>query len=1113
MGIKAPRVKGMGILSYFTRHATAANLILVIMIALGAAALPRMRTQFFPDVILDSVSVNIAWSGAGAEDVDRAIVQLVEPTLIAVEGVEDATSTAHEGFARVSLDFEAGWDMARAANDVQAAIDTITDLPEDAERPEVRRGVWSDRVTDVVITGPVGAEQLARFADEFVLRLFAQGITRTTLRGVNASETVVDVRMVDLIKHDVTMAAISSAIAAEVNTLPSGEVKGANIRIRTGKEKRSSEDIKDIVLRVNADGSQLKIKDVAGVKRFGSTHDRQYFVGDNPAISIRVDRSATGDAIQIQKDVEKIARDLERELPEGSSIDLIRTRSEAISARLSMLLGNAAQGLMLVMLLLFLFLNARTAFWVSAGIPVALMAAVALMYMSGLTINMISLFALIITLGIVVDDAIVVGEHADYRARVLGEDAATAAENAAIRMAGPVFSATVTTVIAFFGLMAIGGRFGDLISAIPFTVIAVLAASLVECFLLLPHHMKSALSHVGEGHWYDWPSRQVNKGFTWVRDGVFRHVVDVLIKGRYVVVAAVIFVLSTQAALVISGSVNWRFFNAPEASSISGNFAMLDRATRADSVDMMRELQRATRVLAQEYEEEYGANPLDYVLVEVGGNAGRPLSGMDNKDKELLGSISIELIDPDLRPYSSFDFLRDLQKNVQKTPLVAVLSFRSWRQGPGGDALSVELYGAESTILKAAAEGLKARLTQFPEVSALEDSLAYDKDEYILELTPTGEALGFRIEQVGRDLRARLDGIEAATYPEGARMASIRVELPATAQNSDFLDQFLMRSDRGEYVPLADIVNVKVQSGFSVIQRENGVQVVTVSGDISEDDPARAAAISELIQTEILPNLERDFPVQTQMSGLAEQEDEFLNDAKVGFGLCLLGIYLVLAWIFKSWARPLVVMIVIPFGVIGAIFGHWLLSVPLSMFSVVGLIGMTGIIINDSIVLVTTVDEFREKLTLKQAIIEGVTNRLRPVLLTTLTTVFGLMPLLFEKSVQAQFLKPTVITLTFGLGFGMVLVLMVVPAFLMIGRDIRHYCTASFNLLRAATHTERSRAVWLHSVAAAIGVVFLGLAVFPRLLPVSGMAGLAIFALGTGLSYLLIYVVGRKKPL
>ena len=1055
-----------GILSYFTRHRTAANLLLVILIVAGLFSMPRMRTQFFPDVIVDNVTVSVVWAGAGAEDVDEAIVQVLEPALLSIEGANDANSVSTEGRAYITIEFEPGWDMARAMGDMEKAIDQVSTLPEDADYPKIKRASWRDRVTDVIVTGPVGVEQLALYSDELVLRLFSAGVTRATISGLAAPETVIELPLSSMVANQISMQEIASAVAAEVTADPAGDVGGANTRVRMGVAKRSADQISNIVLRTNTDGSKLRIGDVARLRVEGVDREEAYFVGKNSAISIRVDRSAKGDAIEIQETVQKTVDRLSETLPEGTQMQLIRTRADYISGRLDMLYGNALTGLVLVVALLFLFLNVRTALWVAAGIPTALFAAIALMYAVGITINMISLFALLITLGIVVDDAIVVGEHADHRAR-MGQDPVSAAETAAHRMALPVFGATITTIIAFFGLVAVGGRFGDLIADIPFTICVVLAASFVECFLILPNHMAHSLKHSVKDHWYDMPSRVVNIGFEWVRDTIFRRVIIWVTMGRYVVLAGAVALLASQVAMVITKDVTWRFFNAPERSSISGNFAMVSSADRKDTLAMMAEMQSAVEEVSKELEAEHGVNPVDYVLAQIGSNSGRALSGTETKSKDLLGAISIELIDPDLRPFSSSVFVGALQDKVRKHPLVETLSFRGWRAGPGGDALDVHFSGASSEKLKAAAEALKAAVGRFAEVSAVEDDLSYDKEELILELTAQGEMLGFTIYDLGRTLRNRFNGLEAANYPAGSRSATIRVELPKEELTADFLENMQLRSTSGSFVPLADIVSVRQRAGFSTVRRENGIRIVSVTGDISEDDPAAADEVMTSLETEILPEIASVHQVDWKLSGLAEQEDRFLNDARIGLILCLTGIYLVLTWVFASWTRPLVIMSVIPFGLVGTIYGHHVWELPLSMFTVVGLLGMTGIIINDSIVLITTIDEYAKDRGFVPSIIAGTADRLRPVILTTLTTVLGLAPLLYERSSQAQFLKPTVITLVYGLGFGMLLVLLLVPALVAVQHDFQR-------LLKSFRFAIFGRARKMAFALGGLGILILG---------------------------------------
>ncbi len=1093
-----------GLFSYFVRHKTIANLLLLLMLAAGTLAFPNMRAQFFPDVVVDDIDLTVVWEGAGAEDVDEGIVQLLEPALIGVAGVSATSATSFEGRAGITLEFEPGTDIEKAREDVQLALDSVTNLPSDADDPEIRSGRWSDRVTDVVISGPVSVDQLGRFGDEFVTRLFAQGVTQSVIRGVAAPSTIVQVPSLSLIQHDIGLSDIAARIAAEAAADPAGDVSGST-RVRTGIVKRSAEDIEAIVLRSNPDGSKLLIGDVAQVFVEGTDRERAYFVGENPAVQVTVNRSATGDAIGLQKAVEEVAAEMQATLPAGTSIDLVNTLAEVISARLDILLDNGAVGLLLVVALLFLFLNARTAFWVAAGIPAAMLAALALMYVFGITINMISLFALIITLGIVVDDAIVVGEHADFRHRTLGEDPKVAAERAAQRMFSPVFSATLTTVIAFIGLTLIGGRFGSLIADIPFTVIVVLAASLVECFLILPHHLSKSMAHSGKEHWYDWPSRQVNRGFDKFKEAIFRPLMAGVIWARYPVFAGVVLILASQAALFIKGDVQWRFFNAPEQGQVTGNFAMLPTADRDDTIEMMREMQRATEELGKQYEERYGTNPIDYVIAQIGGNAGRAIAGSEQKDPDQLGSISISLIDADLRPYSSFQFVGELQESVVNHPQAETVSFRSWGRGPGGDGLSIDLFGADTETLKDAAEALKGELSQFGEITGLEDSLAYDKEELLLELTPQGLSLGLGIDELGRTLRDRLGGIEAASYPVGSRSATIRVELPDTELTADFLERTLIRTASGEYVPLADVVTVQSRTGFSTVQRENGILLVTVTGDLDDEDADRANQIRDQINDTILVNIQQNFGVETYLSGLSEQEAAFLADARKSLVIVLGGIFLSLAWIFGSWTRPFVVMAVIPFGFVGTIYGHNLWDIPMSLFTIVGLIGMVGIVINDSIVLVTTVDEYAKDRGLIPAIIDGTTDRLRPVLLTTLTTVFGLAPLLYEGSNQAEFLKPTIVTLVYGLGFGMVIVLLVVPSLIAMQDDFGRNVQAARRALRS-----RNRATFLPvAIAAIAGVALFGFTLAPVILAGEGGVGAAFgrFAAGMAAVLLVIYIV------
>lgn len=1031
----AERAPG-GIIAYFTQHRTAASVLMLVMLIIGISAATQIRSQFFPDVVIDTVNVRVDWQGAGPEEIDSSVVMLLEPALQGIEGVERTRAVSREGRTTLTLSFEPGWDMGRATDDVKAAVDSIRTLPEGVDPPEVSRGVWNDKVTEVVIFGAIAPEQLGRIGDDLVSRLYREGISRTQISGVQAPQIDVYVPQLARVRQDISLRQVAESIRVQSNTRPAGDLGGDQARLLIGDDRHSAEVLRNLVVRSNQDGSKLYLRNVAQVQVRGSDAGQAYFVGEQPAVLIRVDRASEGDAIAIQHRVESVVREMRATLPIGVEMRLINSRAEDISDRLDVLLENGVQGFVLVLAILFLFLSARTAIWVAAGIPVAMFAAIALMYVNGFTLNMMSLFALIITLGLVVDDAIVVAEHADYRARSLGESPAVAPVLAVQRMFGPVLSSTATTILAFVALFFIGGAFGSLINDIPFVVVAVLLASTLESFLILPSHMRHALSAGLVVRWYDWPSIQFNRGFDWAREVLFAPLMAWVIRLRYLVVALMILLLAMAAAAVIRGTVPWQFFTPPESASISGNFALFPGSSRQQSQQMMQELQRAVEVVAQRYAARDGINPVVHALAQTGGTAAKGLPGQESMDPDTLGSIDIGLVGADLRDFSALDFVRDLQKEVKRPANLAILSFRSQGLGPAGDSLAVNLYGNNSTDLKAAAAQLIAALGAYPEVTGLEDSLAYAKDEVSLQLTETGETLGFTTAALADDLFIALNGVVALEYPVASRTTEVRVLAPPSELNSNFLSDRLMRSPKGEYVPLGEIVRLSSQPSFATVDRDNGRRLVSVTGNLAEDNAERAAEIARLLRDELLPQIAARYNLEWELSGLALQEDEFLGEALVGFALCIFGIYLVLCWVFASWTRPLMVMAVIPFGLIGAVVGHDQFGLALSLFTLIGLIGMSGIIINDAIVLVTTIDRLSQRMALAQAAVEATKQRIRPILLTTLTTVLGLAPLMYESSRQALFLKPTVITLVYGLSLGFFVVLLMLPALVVIQDDL-----------------------------------------------------------------------------
>ena len=1034
--MSAPAARRNSILAYFVRHATAANLLLVLLLIAGLAAVTKIRAQYFPDVAVESVRVTINWKGVGPKEIDEAIAKRVEPKLRTVPGVQFSYSRTRQGSARFYIEFQPAWDMSKALDDVRAALDDVRDLPSDADPPVLRRTRWFDRVTNVIISGPVGIDLLNQYLEEFRTQLLQVGVTSTQVRGISDPEVRIEIRPEVLERYKLTLSAVAAAVRAETGTKPVGEIDRGVARVRTQAREVSAQSLGDVAIRSRPDGTKLRLRDIATLIDFGLDKKEALYHKGQPAIMLRVNRDAQGDAIRLHQKVKAVAKKMQATMPKGVEIVLSASRAEDISNRLGLLIKNGLTGLIIVVVLLFLFLSGRTAIWVAAGIPVAMAATIAMMHLFGVTLNMISLFALIICLGIIVDDAIVVGEHADHLSRN-GYSPSDAATLAAQRMWAPVFAASVTTVIAFSVLVLIQGRFGKMLSDFPFTVGVVIAASLFEAFIILPAHMRYSLSAGRREDWFDAPSRFINRHFSRFRDTTFKSCIRFLIAFRYPVVAAILVLLSVTVSALLDRTVGWRFFSGPERSMVRANLAMYESAKRSDTRAMLNELDRALSVTNRRFKKKYGRAPVKIAIAKLGGTSGRRgLKSAEVKVPDLIASYEIELIDGDLRPYSVKEFARAWKREIKRAPLLEVLTLRGGRSGPSGEDIDVYLLGGSEAQLKIAAEALKQELRRFSAVGALEDSLPYDKPELVLKLTPKGEALGFTTDRIAKLLRERLYGIEAVKLAQGTREIVVRVRLPDQSVGPNYLRQAKLPVEGGGFVPLMEIASVKQKFGFSVIRRENGKRYVNVEGDLHADGAAGDAVIRAL-RDRILPSMAAKFGVEWQLLGRAKQESRFIAEAQTGFLLALSGIYLTLVWIFGSWVRPVVIMLVIPFGLIGTVWGHYLHGIPLSMFSIVGLIGMAGIIINDSIVLVTTIDQRAKYQDMLTAVMEGSADRLRAVLLTTLTTVGGLMPLLFETSRQALFLKPTVITLAYGLGFGMVLVLVLTPALIAIEHDIR----------------------------------------------------------------------------
>ncbi|MFC3230472.1 efflux RND transporter permease subunit [Marinibaculum pumilum] len=1022
----------------FTRHRNAANLLMLLAVLLGAWSLDRLNTQFFPEFGIDVITVSIAWPGASPADVDANITTAVIPEVRYLDGVKRVTSYAVEGSGTVVVEFEPGTDMQRALSEADSAIARILTFPEEIEEPVIRRVTLYETISRLAIGGPFPEAALKAYAKQIRDALLDAGIDQVTLFGARDEEIWVEVPEEALQRLDLSLDAVAARIGASSQDLPAGRVEGAlQKQIRSLGLAPGAEQVAAIEVKALTGGEKILVRDIAEVaERF----DREAAVGrlhGRPAVELHIQRAATADALASARIVKDTLERIRPTLPPSLELQEYDVQVTLIRDRIALLLNNGISGLALVVVVLFLFLNGRTAFWVAAGIPVAMMATFAAMMASGQSINMVSLFALIMTIGIIVDDAIVVGEHADHL-RSTGLDPLQAAERGAMRMLAPVTAASLTTIAAFAPLFLVGDVIGQIISAIPMVVIAIMIASLVECFLILPNHLRHAMTgrrQGGDGGAPKPPGRfrqGFDRGFGRLRDRHFRPAVALALRWRYATVATALAALLLCAGLVAGGRVPFVFFPSPESDTIYANILFAPGTPRETVGAMVDELDRALDAAVAGMEGA-GDDLVVSAFGKIGVSQGDQFSSVQGDHR---GGLHVELQPSDLRDVRTPEVIDAWRQEIVELAGVERIALVERQGGPPGRELDIRLIGAAPEVLKAAAEELKDVLATYPGLRDVEDDLPWGKPELVLELTPRGSALGFTTQSVAQQIRNAFEGRIARRFARGDEEVTIRVQRPVEERHEADLRTLLLEGPDGSPVPLTEVVSIREQAGFDRIRREDARREVAVTGEIDETLTNANAVLAEL-EAGPLPEIAARHGLTWRLAGKSEEQARTLGDLQTGALVALAVIYIVLAWVFASYTRPLVVMAIIPFGLVGAIVGHALLGMDLTILSLVALLGLSGVLVNDSIVLVTTIDaRIAAGEATMEAIANGAADRLRAVLLTSLTTIGGLLPLLFETSLQAQFLIPMAVTLVFGLAIATLLVLVLVPALLGIQEDV-----------------------------------------------------------------------------
>ena len=1023
---------GRGLIALFARHRTAANLLMVLMILFGALGLARMNTQFFPTFGIDWISASVTWPGASAEDVDVNVVAAIEPEVRFLDGVKRVVSQSVEGVGSIIIEFHAGTDLDTALANVENAVGRVETLPEDSEKPVVTRIYTYENIGNVVISGPFSEAALRAHAKDIRERLLSAGVDKVDLFGSRREEIWVEVGEGRLRQLDLTLGDIAGRIGKSSVDLPSGIVPaGTNKQIRSFGLARTVEEIGQIEVIARQDGAKVHLRDIAAISDRFNERDAVAFRAGYPAIELQVRRAPTSDALEQAAILDTFIDELKPTLPPTLVVEHYDNAAELIDDRINMLLRNGASGLALVIVVLFVFLSARVAFWVTVGIPVSLLATLGVMMLTGQSINMVSLFALIMAVGIIVDDAIVVSEHAVTH-RTAGAGAVGAAERGARRMLAPVMAATLTTIAAFLPLFMVSGLIGQIIRAIPLVVVCVLIASLIECFLILPGHLRVALK--GDPRVENRFARWFNPRFDAFRDGLFARIVRGCVAWRYLTMSLAIGLLLVFVGLIAGGRISFVFFPSPESDAVLANVAFVEGTKRETTIAMVRELERALN--EAEAELTGGAGGLVAMsLGQVGKPAARPNEFFLGTGDH-IGGMRVELRPADRRAVRTPALIEAWRSRVRPLPGLETMTILERQAGPPGREIDIRVTGDDVRALKGAAGEVLTLLSRFPGVSDIEDDTPYGKRETILTVSPRGRALGFTTESVAGQVRAAFEGVIAKRFARGDEEVAIRVRLPHDALTEADLRRGYVRSPAGVEVPLAEVVSFDEKAGFARIRREDGQRMVAVTAEIDESITTTDEIIDAL-QIEGLPEVAERYGVGVLLRGKAEEQARTLGDMRTGAMVGLIAIYLILAWVFASYWRPVAVMAVIPFGAVGAVCGHFVLGFDLTVLSMVALLGLSGIVVNDSIILVRAIqDRLSAGEPLQDAIVGGARDRLRAVILTSVTTVFGLTPLLFETSLQAQFLKPMAVTIVFGLIGVTPIVLILVPCLLAIQGDI-----------------------------------------------------------------------------
>ena len=1032
-----------GIVAWFAENHVAANLLMIFFLLAGAVTGLTMKVEVFPEFTLDRITVTTEYMGASPAEVEEAIIRRIEERVVGLAGIKRIDSVAREGSGAVTIEVMDGWDLKKLLDEVKAEVDSITTFPKEAERPIVREVTRRSQVISLAVYGDASESTIKNLAETIKNEITSlPGITQADLFGVRTGEIHVEISEETLRRYGLTLGKVAEAVRRGSLDLPAGRVKtgAGEVLIRTKGRRYYAAEYADIPVLTRPDGTKVTLGQIADLTDGFEDVDLFARFQGKPAAVIQVYRVADQNALKVADTVKQYAEKIRPALPPGINVGIYQDMSVILKSRIELLLKNMAFGLILVSILLGMFLDIRLAFWVTLGIPVSFLSALWMLPRFDISINMVSLFGFITVLGIVVDDAIIVGENV-FRRDEGGEGPLQSSVNGTVEVGRPVIFSVLTTVVAFWPLLLGTGSMGKVMQNLPIVVILVLMGSLVESLLILPAHLNRSRERAVRRRSVPKPEKLVSRGLKWVIHGPYARLVDLCIRWRYATVAIGIGVLFLAIGVWQGGWIKFTFFPKVEGDVLTCTLTMPAGTPVARTVSVVGRLEQAAEEALARIEEQRpeGAPPLfEYCISIVGLHTGG--HGPRSRSAEFGGNLAqifVQVLEGEKRDISALKLVKAWREQVGAVPEAESVIFQS-ELFSAGNPVEVHLSLDDHDLLLAAAEDLKRELATYPGVFDISDSFLPGKDEMQLKLKPAARSLGLTLNDLARQVRHAFYGAEAVRFQRDQDEVKVLVRYPEEERKSlGHVKEMRIRTAGGREVPFSQVAEVTMKQGYASIQRAQRLRVVKVSADVDESI-ANANEVRMDVEARVLPALKERYPgLRYTIEGEGKEQAESLSDVVQGFVVAIFCIYALLAIPFKSFSQPFIVMAAIPFGIIGAMAGHLIMGLNLSLLSLFGMVGLAGVVVNDSLVLIDAANRIREQgATPRDAVARAGALRFRAIILTSLTTFAGLMPMILERSLQARFLIPMAVSLGFGVLFATGITLLLIPCGYVILNDI-----------------------------------------------------------------------------